>query len=323
MSINALKRSLFDQLIDVVSIKAGLLLPQSKAISLLNSEVSDDGWWNENLDTGIRIHFDEYEEIFLSLMAAVGALPDNNHPYSCLINYVRKQAAYFGLSPDNNMALYNTVMLLTEELNQYIHAAKPISEKTSCFPDFEKIKNEYLNRHFYYANPPVEADWDNTIPLASLFQSERIEGNEKEESYFDQRYIDYLNKQTNDLHDIHWRQFEYLTGEYFKRTGYDVTVNKGRGDGGIDVVAKKTDEIIGPEIIYVQCKKYKKNSPVQLDSVRAFWATVNDENATKGIIATTSRLTKGANDYCKARLYRLNACEEKKVIHWIKTMKKC
>jgi restriction endonuclease Mrr len=65
----------------------------------------------------------------------------------------------------------------------------------------------------------------------------------------------------------------------------------------------------------------KKNNPVQLDAVRAFWATV-DENATKGIIATTSRLTSGSEEYCKARLYRLSAFEGDKIINWIRNMKK-
>lgn len=154
-----------------------------------------------------------------------------------------------------------------------------------------------------------------------MFESESIHGCEKEEAYFDQRYIEYLYKQECDIENIHWRQFEFLTGEFFRRSGYNVTVNKGRGDGGIDVIAVKENQITGPEKIFVQCKKYKKPNHIQLDSVRAFWATINDEQATKGIIATTSCLSKGAQEYCKARLYRLCAAEEDKVTNWIEKMK--
>lgn len=156
-----------------------------------------------------------------------------------------------------------------------------------------------------------------------MFESETIQGCENEEAYFDQRFIEYLDKQKCDIEDIHWRQFEYLTGEFFRRSGYLVTVNKGRDDGGIDVIAIKENEITGPEKIFVQCKKYKKSNHIQLDSVRAFWATISDEQATKGIIATTSCLTKGSQEYCKARLYRLAAAESDKIENWIKIMKYC
>lgn len=161
------------------------------------------------------------------------------------------------------------------------------------------------------------------IDLSNLFESELIIGCEHEEAYFDQRFIEYFNKQKCDLEDIHWRQFEYLTGEFFHRSGYTVIVNKGKGDGGIDVVAVKENDITGPEKIFVQCKKYMKSNHIQLDSVRAFWATVSDEHATKGIIATTSCLTKGSQDYCKARLYRLAAAEADKIEKWKDKMKKC
>jgi len=321
MAINTIKRSLLEEIMDTVSIKAGLLLPQSKAISLLNKEAGNEGWWNGDLEVYIRIQFDEVEETFLSLMAAVGALPDDTHPNICLINYVRKNAQVLNIAPYDNMAVYKEVMRVSSVFEEYIRGV-PIPENISILPSFEVFKNDYLNRHIYHENPPIEADWKTSIPLSSLFESEVIQGDERVESYFDQRYIDYLSKQTGDLSDIHWRQFEFLTGEYFKRSGYSVTVNKGRGDGGVDVVATKNDEIIGPEVIYVQCKKYSKNNPIQLDAVRAFWATVNDENATKGLIATTSRLTRGAEEYCKARLYRLSAFEEDKIIFWIKSMRK-
>lgn len=74
-------------------------------------------------------------------------------------------------------------------------------------------------------------------------------------------------------------------------------------------------------MILVQCKKYSENNPVEVDSIRAFWATVDDSGATKGIIATTSRLTSGAKDYCKAKMYRLDSADNTNIKGWLQSMK--
>jgi len=310
-------------MIDLVGIKAGLLLPQAKAITLLNQETEDEGWWNEDLDSYIRIHFEDYEVTFLELMSAVGGLPDSTSPMDCMVSYINRIGTSVGIPPSDRMAAYRLAMDIQNCLIQFMDSGVKIPGHITKLPDFERFLNEYLNRHMYHEATPSEANWSTPINLSSLFDSESIHGCEKEEAYFDQRYIEYLHKQKCDIEDIHWRQFEYLTGEFFHRSGYNVTVNAGRGDGGVDVVAIKEDKIVGPEKIFIQCKKYKKSNHIQLDSVRAFWATINDEQATKGIIATTSCLTKGAQEYCKARLYRLGSAEEDKVINWIDKMKKC
>ena len=86
------------------------------------------------------------------------------------------------------------------------------------------------------------------------------------------------------------------------------------------MIARKHDPVSGPQMILIQCKKYSEHNPVEVDSVRAFWATVDDAGATKGIVATTSRLTRGAKEYCKAKLYRLDSAEKSKIEGWVQSM---
>ena len=187
-------------------------------------------------------------------------------------------------------------------------------------PQFDTLVRDYKDRYVFHNEIPESVDWNGSLPLDALFESEEIPNSENSDCYFDQRYIDYLSRQITEIGDVHWRQFEYLTGEYFRKNGYEVEVTQGRGDGGIDVIARKTDPISGPQMILVQCKKYSEHNPVQVDSVRAFWATVDDAGATKGIVATTSRLTSGAKDYCKAKLYRMDSAEKSRIEDWIHSM---
>ncbi len=60
-------------------------------------------------------------------------------------------------------------------------------------------------------------------------------------------------------------KFEEKIGELFRNLGYNVTVTKKSGDGGIDVLIKKGHTTIG-----VQCKRYKDK--VGAKEVRELWA---------------------------------------------------
>ena len=165
---------------------------------------------------------------------------------------------------------------------------------------------------------PNNKTWDGLLPLSDLFSSESLPT--EPDTFFDQRYIDYLQRQRHALTKIHWRQFESLTAEYFKRIGYKVTLGPGRNDGGKDVVAAKACDAVGPELVYIQCKRLGSKYEVGIDTVKAFWTTVQDDKATRGIVATTSCLAAGARTYCDARQYQLRAAEGEHVERWISQM---
>lgn len=118
MAINALRRSLFEQMIDITGIKSGLILPQAKAISLLNNEIGDDGWWCENLDSFIRIHLEDYENTFLNLLTAVGYIPDSRSPMQYVVQYSYDIAGKTGVSSSDRMAIYQICMEIQTALIQ-------------------------------------------------------------------------------------------------------------------------------------------------------------------------------------------------------------
>lgn len=193
----------------------------------------------------------------------------------------------------------------------------PLPEPLASLSGVDELVREVEARHIWAAIPESRR-WNGVVALSDLFLTEGIVG--PEDTYFDQRFIDYLAAQPVDLAQIHWRKFEQLAAEYFRRVGYRVELGPGRDDGGVDILASRQDEVVGPTLVVVQCRRYGETNPVGVEAVRAFWATVGDTAATRGLIATTSRLTQGARDYCDARRYRLSSADGTRVREWLKAM---
>jgi len=163
--------------------------------------------------------------------------------------------------------------------------------------------------------------WDGCIPLKELFQLSHLGGavdaGTDSGPLIDQRFIDYLQAQPDDLSAMHWRQFEYLVGEFFRRNGYDITITPPSGDGGIDVRAVRASGTIGPELVLIQAKRLGSERSVGIETVKALWSDVNEAAATRGVVATTSTLAPGARAYCQARHYRLTPAERPMVEKWL------
>lgn len=119
------------------------------------------------------------------------------------------------------------------------------------------------------------------------------------------------------LSEMNWRDFENLIGILLENDGWKVEVTRGTKDGGIDVIAKKADLILGEIKTIWQAKKYHDNNFVSLGSVRELSAVREAANATKGIMVTTSRLTKGAIKWVQQNLYRLDYKEKQQIEEWV------
>ena len=80
---------------------------------------------------------------------------------------------------------------------------------------------------------PQRKTWNCINSLSSLYECEVK--NENSIDYLDQKFIDYLAVNGNEIETIHWRNFERLCAEYFRRNGYKVILGEGWNDGGIDI----------------------------------------------------------------------------------------
>lgn len=67
------------------------------------------------------------------------------------------------------------------------------------------------------------------------------------------------------------------------------------GDGGIDGIIK--EDILGLEMIYLQAKRWKKDSVVSRPDIQSFVGSLVGLQASKGIFITTTKFSKHARDY--------------------------
>jgi restriction system protein len=122
------------------------------------------------------------------------------------------------------------------------------------------------------------------------------------------------------LSEMPWRTFEEMIGTLLEAEGWIVQVTQPSRDGGIDVVAVKEDKVLGPIKSIWQAKRYGPKRVVRLNEIRELSAIVDSERATKGVVVTTSRLTKDAIDWIRRDTYRLGYKDARMVESWVRTV---
>ena len=170
--------------------------------------------------------------------------------------------------------------------------------------------------NFYYPRASRRV-WDGVVKLDQIFQGEHIPDDPT--VYLDQRYIDYLAKNSEEVRQMHWRNFERLTTEFFRRQEYEVNLGPGSKDGGVDVrVWTDKESKAGPPLMLIQCKRTK--DVVGIDTVKAFWTDVQFEQAEKGLIATTSAVSRDSRKVCEVRKWPMTFAEGEQVQQWARSM---
>lgn len=92
--------------------------------------------------------------------------------------------------------------------------------------------------------------------------------------------------------------FEKQVLELLRKMGFDAEMTKTSGDGGIDIIAHKHDDIVGGKYI-IQCKNWA--NPVGEPPIRDLFGVVVAENANKGILITQSSFTAQALEFAKGK----------------------
>jgi restriction system protein len=159
--------------------------------------------------------------------------------------------------------------------------------------------------------------FEDVVELAALSHEEGLDA--QYGNFFDQRYIDFLHRNFDDIDRIHWRKFEGLTAEFFTREGFSVEVGPGRNDEGVDVrVWPSTADEGKPPSLIIQCKRQK--GAVDKVVIKALYADVAYERAEAGLLVTTARLAPGARKVCEARAYPVSEVDRETLRTWIGKM---
>jgi restriction system protein len=123
------------------------------------------------------------------------------------------------------------------------------------------------------------------------------------------------------LYDLTPRGFEELVAELLGRLDYDVELTPASKDGGKDIYAAKRDHL-GTFLYIVECKRYAPDHPVGVGLVRQLNGVVQAEQATAGILATTSFFTKGAEEFQKTISSQLSLKDYVGIQDWLETVLK-
>ncbi len=304
-----------------IACSTGVLLTDQNLHTLSHRYEIDELQGLERGERETVIRPEDFEDAVLNLRVAIGNLPDTKMAQFVFLDACmalsKKGAAPFKISEAylavSDSGKYSS---LTDEATEEIiklSRAEPIQVYEFLIGVAESQRRQ-LN--FLYGRVTRKA-WDGTVALDKLFSGEHIPGDPT--VYLDQRYIDFLAKNGEDFGRIHWRNFERLTTEFFRRQGYEVDLGKGTKDGGVDVrVWTDREAKAGPPMMLIQCKRYK--DVVGIETVKAFWADVHFEGAEKGLIATTSSISGDAKKLRDVRKWPMSFAESDEVHRWARTM---
>lgn len=109
-------------------------------------------------------------------------------------------------------------------------------------------------------------------------------------------YDELIDRISTDIHYVHAltpRQFEEFVAEILCRDGFEVELTKQTRDGGIDIFAKKKDNLAS--MLYgIECKKYSPDRPIGVSIIRELATSIRENHCNVGVLCTTSRFTTGA-----------------------------
>ena len=98
------------------------------------------------------------------------------------------------------------------------------------------------------------------------------------------------------IRDLHWRRFEELVAEAFRRDGFTVIENVGAGaDGGVDIRLRR-----GGERYLVQCKNWRKQR-IGVATVREMFGVLVAESAREVFVVGSGTFTAEAVRFAKGK----------------------
>ncbi len=310
-------RDFYDSTSELVAIKSGIILNRFNISKILRDTYKDDFLLDDNLDKGIRIGSDVVTNMVIDLRANIGNLSKHStkSDYKVLEHYLEKQKNIETLSIVST-AYY---LLINNPNSTRQDLIKKIIEKRNID---EILANAALNIAIENEDTSIVlnsgTNWDGMTPLDKLFNIEVKPKNEID--FIDQKFIDYLSVNGHEIETIHWRNFERFCAEYFKRQGYHVVLGPGTNDGGTDIRVFKDKNDLNSSLILIQCKRYKEDRKVTIESVKSFYADVLFEGAQEGIIATTGYIASGGKKVCQVRKYNISFAEKINIKNWAKNM---
>jgi len=319
---------------EMIGFKTGLALGSERLKALLDD--IDPRLWPPSDDLTMRIRAEQFEEVCVGVLWRLSAGPPkviipmweverrNEGDRARLavvealdpqLNEFENHAIQLGFLPEAirmEQPPSDPRLLIAAAEEEHGPIGREIAEQ------FVDAVNTYLSQSPFDRIRRVE--WSDIRDLDDLFRSERLESSHG--AYFDQRFVDFLDANFDDIDQINWRQFEGLAAEFFDRSGLHVALGPGRNDEGVDIRLwpHEVEETGGgPAVTLVQCKREHRR--ITKTVVKALWADVVEEGAKSGLIVTSSSFSPGASATRTARGYPIEEANRETLRRWIRSLR--
>jgi len=313
---------------ETVGYKTGLAVEEER----LRAMVDESGYgeyWPEDDDAVLRIRSEEFEDLFARVLHRLGATaPDRSISPIAEVYHRNKD------DPERNAVFDAVAPQFVTFLDGAVAAAEPgtkldpTSFLEASVERHGRVGGEIalqlltsVNESLFQSpfNSIRRVEWNDIRELEELFAAENLASPHGE--YFDQRFVDFLAENFDEIDDINWRQFEGLAAEFFGRQGYVVQIGPGRADDGVDIRLWPDEGAAErlPAAVLVQCKRERRK--ISKTVVKALWADIEAEGADSGLVVTTSALSPGARTVRTGRGYAIDEADRATLRQWIEEMR--
>ena len=133
-------------------------------------------------------------------------------------------------------------------------------------------------------------------------------------SVIDEKLVAYFRQYPDRIKELSPRQFEELICEIVGGLGWKAKLTPQTADGGYDIVALDHHGLTNKYLIECKCRAEK---PINISPVRSLLGVIDHEDATKGIIVTTTRFTKPALEFLDEHKWRLEGRDFQGILEWL------
>jgi restriction system protein len=118
------------------------------------------------------------------------------------------------------------------------------------------------------------------------------------------------------LHTLNWRTFEELMADILRTFEFEVELQRGTKDGGVDLFAVKRMYPMGPQRFLLQAKRWKNS--VGIEPVRELAFLHSHHKVNKSCLATTATFTRGAWNLANQYRWQLELCDFERLLEWVR-----
>jgi len=128
--------------------------------------------------------------------------------------------------------------------------------------------------------------------------------------------LKHLARKPRDVHRLTWAGFERLVARILSELGYEVEHTRLTRDGGVDIWALRRSDL-GETLYAIDAKKYSPTRLVGPEPVRAIYGVASMEEASVGMIVTTSRFSADARLLADQHRFRLSLKDFDDLSAWL------